>query len=403
MIRKFTLEMIGSQGPKSQRQAVSQNRPIYIWISDDIGDFRAIWPISCEVDDARCYAFQCADFLEIRSRTITRARNVAPLFVVVFDRETDPLMLLPLGIERRFGVRILSFLDGGLSDYNAPIVFPGVQDWTANDIDSIWRALSCELPPFDVAHFTKMPVQICDLRNPLTLRPTTAYHEFGHAVRLPGQWKDFERRLPRRRHSRRQLRRMQELGSVSFEVATTSEEIKALLSTLIRQKTQQQLETIGSAAFDQPGYRDFVLDTTNSLSAPIPIYFSVLKCQDTIVAAHWGYVVRSRFYYLLSSYEGGEWARYSAGRLLLDHLLEWSFAHGLEVFDFGIGDETYKLEYESFLIELRRLVEPITFTGRIYVGMIRLQEMLRNTPIWQVLKSTIRVARGVIGGLRDRS
>ena len=46
----------------------------------------------------------------------------------------------------------------------------------------------------------------------------------------------------------------------------------------------------------------------------------------------------------MPSYDAA-WDRLSPGRLLLDHLIEWSFCQGLGEFDFTIGDEPYKATF----------------------------------------------------------
>ena len=72
----------------------------------------------------------------------------------------------------------------------------------------------------------------------------------------------------------------------------------------------------------------------------------------------------SRYYYLSPSFEGGDWLRYSPGRLLIEHLLEWSFRRGLKVFDFTVGNEEYKFEYSDVTIPLYRVIVPETTIGR---------------------------------------
>jgi CelD/BcsL family acetyltransferase involved in cellulose biosynthesis len=99
--------------------------------------------------------------------TIAFARNMETLFVAVVDAERKPLMLLPLGMQRRCGVRILTFLDGGLSDYNSPVLFPATRDWGEDDVRIFWRGLRHILPRFDIAILDKMTDQIGDLPNPL--------------------------------------------------------------------------------------------------------------------------------------------------------------------------------------------------------------------------------------------
>ena len=71
-------------------------------------------------------------------------------------------------------------------------------------------------------------------------------------------------------------------------------------------------------------------------------------------------------------YESGEWARYSPGRLLLEHLLESSFEQGLREFDFTIGDEPYKSAFCNASDALYRLIRPRSALGWAYYAKARL-------------------------------
>src|SRR5450759_3425056 len=113
--------------------------PARIRGTNDLRDLAGLWPRTDDVGPARCYAFQCADILEVWHDTIGAARRTQALFVAIVDAEDRPLMLLPLGIERRHGLRALTFLDGGVSDYNAPIVFPVARDWDTRTIGTVWQ------------------------------------------------------------------------------------------------------------------------------------------------------------------------------------------------------------------------------------------------------------------------
>jgi CelD/BcsL family acetyltransferase involved in cellulose biosynthesis len=395
LVQKFSL---GSRKCDSTSYArTSQSgKPAQIWLTHSLSDFSNFWPRSQRLEAARCYAFQCADILEVRCKTIAPARKIETLFVAVVDDEGSPLMLLPLGIERRFGVRILTFLDGGLSDYNSPIVFPATRDWREDDVRMIWRGLQELLPPFDLAILEKMPQQIGDLPNPLILLGTSPFPMSGHATTLSGTWHEFEaKRLPRRRTHRRYRRRLEERGKLTFEIAKTRQQVDTFLEALIRQKIRHHRETLTIAGFDQPGYRNFVTETTYRLPpSESTVHLSALKLDDTIIAAQWGYVVGSRFYYLIPSYEGGALHSFAPGHLLTEHLLEWSFAQGIEVFDFGVGDEDYKLEYCDIVIALYIAIIPVTFRGVAYSVVLKMTEKLKRslkgTPAAEVLKSIVR-------------
>ena len=50
--------------------------------------------------------------------------------------------------------------------------------------------------------------------------------------------------------------------------------------------------------------------------------------------------------------------RYSPGRLLLYHLIKWSFENKIKRFDLTLGEESYKKEWSNSKVFLYDFVEP---------------------------------------------
>jgi CelD/BcsL family acetyltransferase involved in cellulose biosynthesis len=123
---------------------------VRIEVSQSLDRFRQWWPTTGALGEARCYPFQCADVLRVWCDTIGRARDVEPVFVAAFDAYDEPLLLLPLGIYSSNGTRVLRFLDGGVSDYNAPVVFPATENIAARDIHAFWDSLQRRLDSVDL-------------------------------------------------------------------------------------------------------------------------------------------------------------------------------------------------------------------------------------------------------------
>jgi CelD/BcsL family acetyltransferase involved in cellulose biosynthesis len=364
--------------------------PGEIWLTSDFQELAFFWPRTDRLGEARCHAFQCADLLEVWCSTIASARRTHCLFTAIVNGDGDPLMLLALGIERRHSLRILGFLDGGMCDYGAPIVFPGVQQWDASTVETLWQHLRQIIPPFDIAILKKMPADIGDLRNPLLLLGTTPCPTSCHAVTLTGTWDEFAaNRLPRRQDSRRRRRQLTQRGRLSFEIATTPDQRENALRTLMRQKGSWYVNRFGINLFNRPGVRAYLGAATSRLPSPRPLHISTLKLDDRIISVHWGYVVGRRFYQFLPSYEA-DMHRHGPGRLLHEHLIEWSFAHRLDFFDFGIGDEQYKNEYCDVTVALYRVARPITFKGLLYIWLVALRARTRTTTIWSIMRRFVK-------------
>jgi CelD/BcsL family acetyltransferase involved in cellulose biosynthesis len=109
------------------------------------------------------------------------------------------------------------------------------------------------------------------------------------------------------------------------------------------------------------------------------LHVSALLLDDRILASHWGYILGRRFYYLLPGYEAGEWARYGPGNILNECLLQWCFSNGIETFDFGIGDETYKSYWCDQDINLFDFNCALTLKGKAYLALLQSREALRRS------------------------
>ena len=359
-----------------QSGIVSTSTPTRISVSHEIRDFAYCWPRTNQLGAARCYAFQCADILELYCETVLPARRAEPFFIAIFNKDDQPLALFPLSVERLNMTRILRFIDGGLSDLNAPVVFLPTREWDHGTVHLVWQNLR-KILPFDLAVFEKMPDRIGDLPNPLILLKTSKDNDSCHAMNLASSWEHFSTKLPRRRTTLRFSRRLEERGRVMFEIAKTPEQYDLVIQSLMDQKTRRYLETRGVDGLARSGYRSFLKTARRLLYPTGPVCLFALKVDDTIIATVWGYVVGSRFYYLMPSFEGGKWRAYSPGRILVDKIVQWCIAHRLDVFDFGLGDEKYKLEYCDAQTALYRAEIPSTVRGRLYVLLYDVKARLK--------------------------
>ena len=347
-------------------------------VSNSLRDAEAWWPRSGRRGEAHCFAFQYADILDIWCDTVGAANQIEPAFVTVFGPSGKPALLLPLGIATRNGVRLLRFLDGGVSDYNAPVIFPEAARWGPDAARMVWHLLRRKLPPFDLAVLEKMPQTVGGVTNPLYTLATAAHPESGHAVKLDPPWPTFERaHVQNPADSRRRRRKLHELGSMRFVIAKDADQRSAFLEAMMSMKREKFLDTKGYDVFTNPGFGKFYREITRRLGEGGPVQLSALMLDDKILAAHWGYVANGRFYHLMPAHASGDWRRYAPGRLLNEWLLHWALENGLEFFDFGIGDEPYKFDFCDLVIPLRDALLPVSARGHLFAAMLRAKRGLK--------------------------
>jgi CelD/BcsL family acetyltransferase involved in cellulose biosynthesis len=350
-----------------------------ILIARDLAEFAAFWPRSDAPGAGRQFIFQCADVLQVWCDSIGREQGIEPLFVAVTDDAGRPLLLLPLGLERRRGLRILGFLDGTVSDFNAPVVFEPARDWDRATIEALWQDITRRLPPFDLAMLCKLPELVEDWSNPLRHLATAASTQNSYVMTLPRQWRARDV-LPDLKDSRRRARKLARLGKVRFCIANTVAEAEAYTAAAIRLKRRKFVELLGADRFAvEPGYADYYTDISRRLFDTGTVHAAVLMLEDKVLAAQWGFAFQNRFYHLLTAYDGsGDWPRYSPGRLLSEHLMERSAKAGTAAFDFGVGDEPYKAKYADIYRPLYDAVLPVTLRGRLYAVLVTLRRGLAS-------------------------
>lgn len=369
-----------------------------IEVTSNLDDLADCWPTSARPGEAYCYQFQHADLLRIWCKTIGRARQVEPVFVAVRSHAGKPLMLLALGVEYTNGIRILSFLDGGVSDYNAPVLFPDFKGLRFDAAD-FWHRLQSRLPRYDLAVLEKMPATIDGIENPLASLVTCGRWESCHHVALQGDWQEFETRLPNIRDSRRRRRKLEKRAAVRFAIAETPQERQRIFDALIRMKRRRFADTAAHDIFADPGYLQFYADATRKLG-PGAVQISALYAGDRIIAANWGLRSNGRYIDLLPSYETGEWRLFAPGRLLAEWLLQQHLERGDTVFDYGIGDEAYKFGYCDRHSSLGDAYLAATAKGAAYEQWLRLRQIAKSKLRTTALGPSLKAARSMLTRLR---
>ena len=170
----------------------------------------------------------------------------------------------------------------------------------------------------------------------------------------------------------------QGIGDLQFKVVEEYHDIEVITNKMIEQKARRYQETGTRNLFEDEIYRNFYLNTAKELVHIGFIHVSGLFLDDTIIAAHWGLIYRDRFYYLMPSFEGGSWAKYSPGRLLQEHLIKWCFDNGIKIFDLTVGDDSYKYNWADKEMKLYEYYESAGFKGKQYILFTKIRQNLKK-------------------------
>ncbi len=351
-------------------------------IYNTIEEIEALWRDFQK--EADCYGFQTYEWLCHWYRVVGPALDARPCIVLVADDRNAPLLLFPLMMQNKMGLTCLAFADGRIADYNGPLVHPKYTELSGSGaFTDIWQQICRVLPPCDVIHFQKIPGIINQQMNPLLALPAVPFHENSYSLELTGSWDSYYQTRVKKRlraDSRRQRRRLSQLGDLRFVMVNYSRGISDITRTMIAQKKRRYQETNAPDLFNDPIYSQFYLQVSRGLMTSGHLHLSALMLDDTVIATHWGMIHQDRFYYLLPTFAGGDWKKYSPGRLLLEHLLEYAFKTRLKVFDFTIGGEAYKRDWCNSKLRLYEYLQVNTRRGEAYRLANRLKNFVRSRP-----------------------
>ncbi len=333
---------------------------------------------------ADCYGFQTYEWVSHWYQTIGLSLKIRLCIVLIWDENNTPILLFPFGIQEKMRISCLVFLDGGISDYNAPLVSSifSSQHYKM-EFSQLWERITDSLPEYDVIHLQKLPEFIKDQTNPLVNLRVTSYRDNVYFTTLLDSWEDFYQNRVKKKirlDSRRQKKRLNKLGDVRFVIARDTSEIQAITAKMIEQKIRRYRETSVQNMFNETAYKQFYSNAACRLVDSGLINVSALMVNDKIVATHWGMIHGERFYYLMPTYASGEWRRYSVGRLLLEHLIEWCIENKLKIFDFTVGSDPYKLDWCDKSMTLYEYIQINTFKGYVYYFNYQIKKYIRQNP-----------------------
>lgn len=355
-----------------------------IELFDDLRALEDLWRRATR--RCACTVFQTYDWLAAWRETCPAPRT-SDAIVHVAGRDGATLMLLPLGVSRRYGGRCLEFLGADLCDYNAPVIDRALAEtMSRRDVERLRDHLLARLPRVDWLHLRRMPPRVDGVRNPLAeldCRPG----ELAFAATLPGSFEAFVARRSRGffAQNRRHRRRLEGEGAVAFALPEDPEERLALLRFTVERKAAWQRSlglppTFGGrggrAAFYERLTRTLPPDAEPETEpdAELDVVVTGLLVDGRTVAGLWGVVFRNRFLFLVTSYDPG-WAAFRVGRLLMEDVVRACIGRGLAVFDLTTGDEAYKTSWADATTPVLDHLAARTLLG---AGVLRLRDAGRR-------------------------
>jgi len=313
-------------------------------ILSDLGQAEMIWR---GLEDQQQFStpYQRFDFLERWQRQVGAREGFKPFIVVAYDAERQPLLLLPLGLRHRGGVRTACFMGGKHTTFNMAL---WDRDFataaTARDLDALMSAIR-ERCGADVLALHQQPLRWRDLPNPMALLPNQpSVNDCPLMAIVPDQPPTARISNSFRRRLKGKERKLQVLAGYRYQVATTDAEIKRLLDWFFSIKPLRMAEQKLPNVFAEPGVEDFIRGACMAKLAGDGrvIDIHTLECDAEVIAIFAGVADGHRFSMMFNTYTMSESSRYSPGLILMRNIVDHYAGHGYRALDLGIGSDDYK-------------------------------------------------------------
>ncbi len=380
--------------------------PIEIAVYENLPDVESDW--RAFEQQADCTVFQTFDWLATWQRHVGARSDVRPA-IVVGRAGGDVLFILPLAIRKSRSARQLVWLGSDLCDYNAPLLAPQFSSRLGTrPFCEVWRHIveTLQTRPdlrYDLVHLEKMPAIVGAQPNPMLVLGVAANPSGAYSTPLAETWDAFyraKRSSATRRRDRTKLRRLAELGALELVHPRDDKESLAALDMLVAQKSRALLQMGAGNLFARPGYLEFYRAlATDPRTKPL-VHISHLNCGPRVAAVNLGLTFRSTYYHLLASYDAGQISRFGPGAAHLHDLLHYAIDRGLKMFDFTIGDESYKRDWCDGTQKLYDHLSAATWRGMVVfvpgAAKLWLKRQIKQTP---VLWKAFSAARKLYGSL----
>jgi CelD/BcsL family acetyltransferase involved in cellulose biosynthesis len=320
---------------------------------------------------APAHIFQSHLWASTWHRHVGRPRGIEPRIVVIHGDDGAPDCVLPFGIRKAMGGRLLEWIGGEHADYQGGLFSPRfLTETTPESFRQLWNAILARLGPVDAINLVRQPRRLGGFDNPFLAlghrdAPTGAYHT------VVGD--DFDtyykaKRSSRSRHTdRSKQKKLAAAGEIRFVLTDSADAIARAVDVMLEQKAGRLAEMGAPNPFTPEGVPEY-LKTYAAAAGPDHAVVARLDCGDEVVAVAYGLRKDERFYYYIHSMTLGPLNRFSPGKLLMYELMQWTIPRGVRIFDFTIGDEDYKNDWCEGQLPLFENVSALTLRGMANAG-----------------------------------
>ena len=330
-------------------EAPAWSRASRIASVDILGDLNQAETIWRGLEDQQFSTpYQRFDFLSPWQRHVGEREGFLPFIVIAYDADRRPLLLLPLALRRRYGVRTVCFMGGKHATFNMALWDRDfAADATAVDLDALISAIR-ERSEVDILALNQQPLRWRDLPNPMALLPNQASANDCPVMTIVSDEPPTARMSASfRRRLKDKERKLQRLPGYRHCFAATDVDIRRLLDWFFFIKPLRMAKQKLPNVFADAGVEDFI---RAACMAPLAggghiIDIHAIECDDEVIAIFAGVADGHRFSMMFNSYTMSENSRHSPGLILMRNIVDHYAERGYRALDLGVGSDDYKTQF----------------------------------------------------------
>lgn len=320
-----------------------------------------------------------------------KKKHILRIYCFYNNKTKKPELIFPLTIKKKFNLKICEFFNQNLSDYNYMIV---KKNCSLNMLD-VWNTLQNDLKKYcDLIHFERLPDEINFIKNDLKIFNNKKIKKNSYLNCLGEEnvkISRLQKKLPS--NLKRKERNLNKTGDFYYK------NIKDLnyndfMKNLFDLKIAQYKRTGARNIFNEKIISFYMYFFKNNFE--IKPFFSALVDKKTakIIAGTFSFIYRDTFFWLFPVYDIN-YKKFSPGLIYLKYLFnDLDENYKISLFDFGSGDEKYKLSLSNRKIFLYDYYKGFNILGIAFILIYKIYSFFKNNsfsrPILMKLHSIIR-------------
>ena len=297
-------------------------------------------------------------------------RKGPKLAIVTGWSEGRLVLLLPLALEQRAGLRTLVWMGEPVSQYGD--VLAALEAANLETLRAAWQ-FAVKATRADLANLRKVRADapaamlLGDIGTVITATEQAPFVDFRQAR----SWAAFEAALPskgRLKNRRRQMRRLAERGPIAFAEHSGSREAGELAdyAILLKRAWLGERDRISLALADDR-FQAFFRDAASATEHPVPCKVLSIRTNNEVAALQ--IVIENRgVRFLHVAVYAPKFEKAGAGALLLEHSLQRALEQGVQQLDLLPPLHDYKLDFAERSVDVHDHAIALSLAGRAYAS-----------------------------------